>query len=163
MKRFATLLLLASTTQAMGNTHCNDQCQSALINDYYAKINQAVIQDSTPENVENFLAVLHDDVTYLHEEYEAKFDKDIWRKAFLRQMDLGRYDDTIASNTQVISIIHGYQTAAVEFVSRYRNRDDADFNSSPTRLAIFKFKDNKIVFIQDHWYHIAEQAPAQNQ
>lgn len=105
-----------------------------------SKINLSVVQHSTTENVDVFLGSLHEDVVYLHEEYEAKFDKNIWRKAFLRQMERGGYANTVEANTVLKSVIHGYQTAAVEFVSRYRNQEDTEITSSPSRLAILSSK-----------------------
>lgn len=157
MNKFAAMLFFVFSTQVSADTHCDSQCQLTLIKDYYQKINLSVVQQSTTENVDVFLGSLHEDVVYLHEEYEAKFDKTIWRKAFLRQMERGGYANTVEANTVLKSVIHGYQTAAVEFVSQYRNQEDTEVTSSPSRLAIFKFKDSKIVFIQDHWYHLAEE------
>lgn len=136
--------------------YCDSQCQRSLIEQYYAKINRAIMHDSTLEHVDDFLSVLHDDVLYLHTEYQAEFNKDIWRKAFLRQIENGRYNNSEEALTSIESIIHGYQTAAVEFISRYNDDETNELIATPKRLAIFKFKDNKIVFIQDHWYHEVE-------
>lgn len=157
MNKFAAMLFFVFATQVSADTHCDNQCQLILIKDYYQKINLSVLQHSTTENVDEFLDSLHEDVVYLHKEYEAMFDKKIWRKAFLRQMERGGYANTVEANTVLKSVIHGYQTAAVEFVSQYRNQEDTEVTSSPSRLAIFKFKDSKIVFVQDHWYHLAEE------
>jgi len=136
--------------------YCNNQCQRSLIEQYYAKINRATMHDSSLEHVDDFLNVLHDDVLYLHTEYQAEFNKDIWRKAFLRQIENGRYNNTEEAGTSIESIIHGHQTAAVEFIRYYNDDETNELITTPKRLAIFKFQDDKIVFIQDHWYHEVE-------
>lgn len=156
MRIFALLLCVTLIRTVSAQEYCDSQCQRSLIDDYYSKINQAVQRHSTEEHIDTFLATLHDDVVYLHDEYEAEFNKSTWRQAFLRQMERGSYANTTQASTLVKSVIHGYQTAAVEFVSRYAENDDSALTASPPRLAIFKFKDNKIVFIQDHWYHAVE-------
>lgn len=137
--------------------YCDSQCQRSLIEEYYEKVNRVTMRDSTSQHIDDFLSVLHDDVLYLHTEYQAEFNKDIWRKAFLRQLEKGRYNNSEKAVTSIESIIYGYQTAAVEFISRYNDDETGALISTPKRLAIFKFKDNKIVFIQDHWYHEVEK------
>ncbi|MCC2616546.1 nuclear transport factor 2 family protein [Aestuariibacter halophilus] len=152
-------VLFSSATMAQDTltNHCDNTCQTTQINQYYQHISRILMAGSSAEDVDRFLGGLHDDVRYVHAEYSADFDKAIWRRAFLRQLDKGRYTNSSDATPTINRIIHGFNTAAVEVVSRYNDDDSGELLTSPPRLAIFTFEDGKIVAIRDHWYHLAEQ------
>jgi hypothetical protein len=110
---------------------------------------------SNENDINLFLDSLHEKVRYLHSQYEADFDKNIWRAAFLKHINNGRYQNSKEATTTINKVIHGHNIAAVEFISR-NNDKDGNLIIAPPRLAIFKFQDGKISFIQDHWYHLIE-------
>lgn len=135
---------------------CSRKCQVKLITEYYQNIDKIMMTGSSMQDVEHFLSLLHDDVRYIHVEYEADFTKDVWRKAFKRQMDKGSYDSPQSAVTTVANIIHGHRVAAVEFIDRYKDDTTGELKVTPPRLAIFTFQEGKIVKIEDMWYHLSE-------
>ena len=112
---------------------------------------------STVEDIDRFLNSLHNEVQYIHAEYEADFTKEDWRTAFVRFWKTGRYDNPKEAVTTVTKIIHGYKFAAVEFISRHQNDDTGELAARPERLAMFGFKDGTISYIRDYWYHKIEK------
>ena len=155
--KILTLLAAIITSQAaLAEEVCGHTCQSEKIEDYYIKISKVMMAGSSVEDVRRFLTVLHNDVRYIHVKYEADFDKEAWHKAFMRRMEGGNYNNHPEDTTKVLRIIHGYNSAAVEFISKYTNEDGVRI-TNPKRLAFFTFKDGKISKIQDYWYHLAEE------
>jgi hypothetical protein len=150
------LLALTTSELTANDQNCLNDCQSRLIHTYYQKIDKISMRGSTEKDVTVFLDSLHENVRYIHSQYEASFDKDTWRAAFLRGVNSGRYQDTKEAITTINKIIHGHNYAAVEFVSRY-NDQDGNLSVAPPRLAVFKFQGGKISLIQEHWYHLIEE------
>ncbi len=149
-------LIMLSTSKISANAQdCLNDCQPRLIQSYYHKLDKLTMRGSTEQDVTLFLDSLHENVKYIHSQYEADFDKNTWRTAFLRGVNSGRYQDSIDAKTTINKIIHGHNVAAVEFVSR-NNDKDGNLIVAPPRLAMFKFQDGKISFIQEHWYHLIE-------
>ena len=150
--RIFTLCLILSSGASASET-CPQECQTRLINAYYAGINKIMMAESTIGDIDGFMNSLHDDVQYIHAEYGADFNKEAWRAAFVRSWKKGRYDNPKEAVTTVTKIIHGHKFAAVEFISRHKNKDTGELVVRPARLAMFGFKDGAISHVRDYWYH----------
>ena len=134
---------------------CDAACQRTQIENYYAGIDAIMLAGSSVADIDDLLGRLHEDVRYIHEEYEADFDKSTWRKAFVRQLEKGAYNDGPDGLTSILRVIHGYEFAAVEVISRYT--ENGVLIETKPRLVTFKFDQGKILQIKEHWYHLAEQ------
>lgn len=135
--------------------NCDKTCQSRLVNAYHQGIDQISRKGSSVADVDRFLDGLHPQVQYSHPEYDSEFNKTLWRQAFLRQLNAGRYTGDEQTATHINHIIHGYQHAAVEKIQHYYD-DEGNLISTPPRLEMFEFKEGKIFAIRDHWYHLNE-------
>jgi len=144
------------TTNVAADEVCDNSCQTQLITAYYKGIDNILAKGSTADDIEQFLNSLHADVNYLHPEYQADFDKAGWRNAFTGTMRKGGFNNPKEAFALVKKIIHGHNYAAVEKVDRFFNVKTGKVIETPPRLAIFSFKDKKIIYIRDHWYHAAE-------
>lgn len=83
-----TSLLLANITLAAS---CDPTCQLSQINSYFAALDKVSRKDSSIKDIDSLLALTHDDVKYIHVEYEANFTKESWRNAFIRNLERGAY------------------------------------------------------------------------
>jgi ketosteroid isomerase-like protein len=153
---FLTFLITTVAQSAATQDECKSECQLKLITAYYADIEKIIMAGSNLADIDNFLDSMHDDVHYIHVEYEAKFDKPTWKKAFIRRLEAGSYNGSNNTPTTINHVIHGYNYAAVEFISRYHDEATNKVITSSPRLAMFGFADGKISYIRDYWYHLAE-------
>ena len=149
------LLEFATPPLTANDENCLNECQSQLIQTYYQQLDKIIMRGSTEKDLTRFLDSLHKNVRYVHSQYEADFDKNTWRTAFLRGLNGGRYQNSVDAKTTINKIIHGHNFAAVEFVAR-NNDEDGNLIVAPPRLAVFRFQDRKISFIKEHWYHLVE-------
>ena len=96
------------------------------------------------------LASTHADVKYVHVQYEANFTKDIWRKAFLRNIKLGRYQNTDKNQIRILNSIAGKNHLAIEY-SHGLIQDNGDWEKTDRYLAVFGFTDGKLSLIKELW------------
>jgi hypothetical protein len=105
---------------------------------------------STSSDVDALLASTHADVKYVHVQYEANFTKDIWRKAFLRNIKLGRYQNTDKNQIRILNSIAGQNHLAIEY-SHGLIQENGDWEKTDRYLAVFGFTDGKLSLIKELW------------
>jgi hypothetical protein len=105
---------------------------------------------STSSDVDALLALTHDDVKYIHVQYEANFTKDTWRKAFLRNIELGRYQKTDKNQIRILNSIEGKNHIAIEY-SHGVIQANGKWEKTNKYLAIFGFTDGKLSLIKELW------------
>lgn len=144
----AFLITILLTTSAH-SAACADACKKQQVEDYLEHIVKIFIDGSSTQQIDNFLARLHDDVKYEHEEYGADFNKERWRAAFIRQLKLGSYKDGSNTKGRIINIIYGKNHAAVEY--SYGTLNDDGWRKGHVKFALFGFKDGKVSLVREYW------------
>ncbi len=143
----ATLMFLPKLATAQ---NCNEICQVEAVNNYFEALDKVAKKDSTPKDIDALLSLMHSDVKYVHVEYGAKFDLVSWRKAFLRNLNRGMYQNTDSNEQRIIKYIPGKNHVAVEY-SHGVIQDNGQWKATEPLLAIFGFTEGKISLIKELW------------
>ncbi|WP_340680851.1 hypothetical protein [Paraglaciecola sp.] len=129
---------------------CDSTCQLAQINSYFSALDKVSLKNSTINDIDSLLALTHDDVKYIHVEYEANFTKDTWRKAFIRNLERGAYQNSSENEMRVINTIFGKNHIAIEYSHGVIQPNGAWQPTEPL-LVIFGFTNGKISLIKELW------------
>lgn len=144
----AVSLLL--TSNALSASECNVTCQLEQVKSYFAALDKVAKKGSAVKDIDNLLTITHDDIKYIHVEYQANFTKDAWRKAFLRNLELGRYQKTEKNQIRILRSIPGKNHIAIEYSHGVIDKD-GQWKQTDNYLAIFGFTDGKISLIKELW------------
>ncbi|UTW59582.1 hypothetical protein KFE96_04545 [Kordiimonas sp. SCSIO 12603] len=150
LKLLALLPFLYLSSAISATDECSKDCQLSKIQAYFAHLDKVSMQGSTVADIDALLGDMHEDVEYIHAEYDANFDRATWRKAFIRNLEAGAYQDGPENITQIIHTIHGNRFVAVEYLGAYKDENGKNILTEP-RLAMFGFKDGKIINITEYW------------
>ena len=131
-------------------TSCDSTCQLSQINSYLSALDNVARKDSSIKDIDSLLALTHDDVKYIHVEYEANFTKESWRKAFTRNLKRGAYQNSDKNEIRIINTIFGKNHTAVEY-SHGVIQQDGTWQQTAPFLVIFGFTDGKISLIKELW------------
>jgi len=93
---------------------------------------------------------MHADVKYIHVEYEASFDKESWRKAFVRNLERDAYQNTNENEQRVLKAILGKNHVAVEYSHGVIQKDGTWQQKKPL-LVLFGFTEGKISLVKELW------------
>lgn len=129
---------------------CDEICKKQQVEVYLEHIVKIFIDGSTESDIDEFLVQLHENIKYEHPEYGANFDKKSWRKAFVRQLNLGNYTDTPNLKGGIINIIYGKHHAAVEY-SYGKTQNDGRWQKDHVKFALFGFTDGKVSLVREYW------------
>ncbi|KGJ89838.1 nuclear transport factor 2 family protein [Colwellia psychrerythraea] len=130
--------------------NCDSACQLIQIKSYFSALDEVGRKGSTIKDIDSLLAMVHKDVKYIHVEYQANFTKESWREAFIRNLNRGSYQKTKNNEARVINTIFGKNHVAVEYAHGVIN-SDGTWKKNDARLALFGFKDGKILLIKELW------------
>ncbi|WP_046006315.1 nuclear transport factor 2 family protein [Pseudoalteromonas rubra] len=144
----AFLGLLSLGAQAKAD--CTTDCQLSKVNQYFDALDTVSYKGSTAADIDALINLMHDEVKYEHIEYQANFDKPAWRRAFLRNLESGRYDSATSREIRVLRTIPGKSHIAVEYAYGV-NQADGSWQQQEPMLAVFGFKDGKISLIRELW------------
>ncbi len=140
-------LTFASASSA---SSCDTTCQLALVNSYFNALDNIARKGSSNKDIDLLLNFTHDDVKYIHVEYEANFNKDSWRKAFIRNLERGAYQHNESNEIRVLSSISGKNHLAIEY-SQGIIQADGIWQQTEPLLVIFGFTDSKISLVKELW------------
>ncbi len=129
---------------------CNDSCQLEQVKGYFTALDKVARKGSTTEDIDALLALTHKDVTYVHVEYGASFTKDTWRKAFIRNLEMDRYQNTDKNQIRILKSIAGKNHVAVEY-SHGLIQKNGKWEQADKYLAVFGFTDGKLSLIKELW------------
>lgn len=149
LKLFWILLFVILTNKSFA-VECKSECQLEQVKLYFAALDKVARKGSTSNDIDALLELTHENVKYIHVEYEANFDKKTWRNAFLRNLELGRYQNTEENEKRILRSISGKNYLAVEY-SRGIVHSDGSWSGSEPLLALFGFTDGKISLIKELW------------
>lgn len=143
------IAMLLLSNQALAND-CDTTCQMTQINAYFKALDQINVKGSNSKDIEHFLSLLHPDVKYIHVEYEARFDATAWRKAFVRNLERGAYQNGKESEQRILKTIFGKNHVAVEY-SHGVIQQDGTWQQKKPLLVLFGFTEGKISLVKELW------------
>jgi len=146
----AGILTLLAIMQPTFAQECNSSCQLQQVNAYFSALDKVSRKGSTSKNIDDLLALTHDDVKYIHVEYEASFTKETWRKAFLRNLEIDRYQNSDKNQIRILKSIAGKNHVAVEY-SHGVIQQDGQWKKTDQYLALFGFTNGKLSLIKELW------------
>ncbi len=129
----------------MDGDDCAAACQLAHIEAYFEALDTVYKEGSTVADIDALLALLHEDVRYVHVAYEADFDRATWRAAFMRNWERGAYANEAEQATHIVEVLHGKNHAAVAY-----DPGSASL-AEEALLVVFRFTDGKISRIEELW------------
>jgi hypothetical protein len=144
------LLLVLMGSMHNAGLDCYSVCQLDQVEIYFHALDKVFQKESTVADIDTLLSNLHEHVKYIHVEYEADFDKDAWRAAFIRNLERGAFNGEPERKTGILNVIHGTNHAAVEY-SRGDVIPDGPWNKRESLLVLFTFRDGKIYRIEELW------------
>lgn len=130
--------------------NCDSECQLTQINAYFSALDNVSRKGSNVKDIDALLSLTHDTVKYVHVEYEANFNKESWRKAFIRNLERGAYQNSIQNEMRVLNSIFGKNYTAIEY-SHGVIQSDGTWQQSEPLLVVFGFTDGKISLIKELW------------
>lgn len=143
------LTSLVSSKQVLASS-CDSACQLTQINSYFSALDKVSLKNSSVQDIDSLLALTHDDVKYIHVEYEANFNKQSWRKAFIRNLKRGAYQNSANNEKRILNSIFGKNHTAIEYAHGVIQADGTWQQAEP-RLVLFAFTDGKISLIKELW------------
>jgi hypothetical protein len=142
-----TSVFLSKTTLA---TNCDSTCQLEQIKSYFSALDKVSRKNSSVEDIDSLLALTHEDVKYIHVEYEANFTKVSWRKAFIRNLERGAYQTSAKNEKRILNTIFGKNHTAIEYSNGVIQQDGTWQQTEPL-LVVFGFTNGKISLIKELW------------
>ena len=130
--------------------NCDSKCQLAQINSYFSALDKVSRKNSNIKDIDSLLSLTHDDVKYVHVEYEANFTKESWRKAFIRNLDRGAYQNSFKNEIRVLNSMFGKNYSAIEY-SHGVIQLDGTWQQTEPLLVVFGFTNGKISLIKELW------------
>jgi hypothetical protein len=131
-------------------SNCDSQCQLSQINAYFSALDRVSQKGSSIEDIDSLLSLTHDNVQYVHVEYEANFTKASWRKAFIRNLKRGAYQNSNKNEMRVLNSIFGKNHTAIEY-SHGVIQADGTWQKTEPLLVVFGFTNGKISLIKELW------------
>ena len=129
---------------------CDSTCQLNQVNSYFSALGKVSRKNSSVSDIDSLLALTHDDIKYIHVEYEANFTKESWRKAFIRNLERGAYQNSEKNEMRITNTIFGKSHVAIEY-SHGVIQEDGSWQQTEPLLVIFGFTDGKISLIKELW------------
>lgn len=148
-KSLMSLLFLIISSYSVA-ADCNENCQLSQVKAYFSALDKIAKKGSTVKDIDALLAITHDDVKYIHVEYQAHFTKETWRNAFLRNLELDRYQNTDKNQIRILNSITGKNHIAIEY-SHGVFQEHGEWEKTNNYLATFGFTDGKLSLIKELW------------
>jgi hypothetical protein len=142
-----SFIILSNTSMAK---ECGEICQLEQVKAYFFSLDKIAKKGSTLSDIEALLDLTHDDVNYIHVEYQANFTKDTWRQAFLRNLKLNRYQNTDRNQIRILNSIAGKNYLAIEY-SHGLIKENGKWQETDKYLAVFGFTNGKLSLIKELW------------
>jgi hypothetical protein len=143
----ALLVSLPCVGEAAG---FDSDCQLAQIERYFAALDKVSRAGSTVEDVDALLSLTHENVRYIHVEYDADFSKADWREGFLRNLGRGAYTNGDQSEIRILNKILGKTHVAIEY-SHGIVAEDGSWKKGEPYFALFGFTDGQISLVKEFW------------
>lgn len=144
------LLLVFPASAGSDNVVCSSECRLEQVRAYFRALDKVFRKGSTVADVDDLFSALHGSVRYVHGNYEADFDRQAWRAAFIGNLERGAYRNGPERRIGIQKVIHGKNHIAVEY-SHGEVLADGTWKGSEPLLALFRFMDGRISLIEELW------------
>ncbi len=115
----------------------------------YYELNLKVFQSgSTIKDIDNIFHLFTDDFTYVHPKYGGVYTRDFLYKGYKRNQEKGSYNGKII-DIKVTNKIIGLNAIAV--TKRFIKKEGGKIIEGDEQMAVFEFKEGKIVKIKEYW------------
>lgn len=146
----AFLLICLALSNVVFAEDCQSTCQLEQVKAYFSALDKISKKGSTSRDIDALLSLTHDQVKYIHVEYQANFDKKAWRIAFIRNLKRGAFNKNQENEVRVINSISGKNHIAIEY-SDGVVQPDGSWQQIKPRLVLFAFTKGKISLIKELW------------
>lgn len=137
---------ILSSTSSIKKTH-KDSLNMVL--DKYYELNLKVFQaGSTIKDIDNIFNLFTDDFTYVHPKYGGVYSRENLYNGYKRNQEKGSYNGKTV-DIKVTSKIIGLNAIAV--TKRFIKKEDGKIVEGKEQMAVFEFKDSKIIKIKEYW------------
>ena len=144
------VILLSCFSLTSTANNCDSACQLKLVSEYFSALDKVAQANSTIADIDSLLSLMNGDVKYIHIEYQANFDRTTWRKAFIRNLKRGAYDNNENNKIKVLNSISGKNHIAIEYTHSTKQADGT-WQDDGALLVLFSFRDGKISQIKEYW------------
>lgn len=143
----AAILLISIESRA---EDCSADCQLVRVREYFVHLDAVLRKGSTVADIDALFRLFDESVRYEHLEYDASFDRESWRNAFIRNLENGSYKGE-KDRIRVLRSIHGGSHLAVEYA--YGSEDAAGdwIQEGDGLLVLFGFNGDRIVLVREYW------------
>ena len=118
---------------------------------YFSAVEAIFRRGSTEQDVDRLFALVTPDVRYVHDSYEADFERAAWHEAFLRNVRNGAFGEPADFCMGVTDAIVGARYTAVEYVYGSRREGRCVPREEDRKLALFELEDGRISLIEEYW------------
>ena len=147
----STMLLLSFLAPVnVERADCPPACQLEQVGAYFRALDKVFQEGSTVADIDALFSILHDRVRYVHADYEADFQRDAWRAAFIGNLERGAYRNGPERQLGIMTAIHGKNAVAVQY-SHGEVLPDGTRRSDEPLLVLFRFTDGRISLIEELW------------
>lgn len=122
-----------------------------IVIEYFNRLDAIYHSGSSKSDVTNFLALMTDDVRYVHRNYGADFDLKSWNEAFTRIQTNGGYNKSDQFCTAISNSIPGNSYYAIEYAVGLKLEGQCVASKAERMLVVFKFNEQKIQLIEELW------------
>lgn len=151
------LLALALLVGATGARAADDgapavmgeEAMTAMVDAWY-RLSGQELDDRGEAGIESVMALMHEDMRYVHREYDADFDRAMLTDGFRRRLERA---DTRNSTNTITNLIAGKNMVVVERSTAYERRTETGWEKRGEEdlVTLFEFRDGKIWRITEYW------------
>ncbi len=152
MKKYLFLILIVFASVNSFAKNCDGNCKEKLVRAYFNNLDVVFREGSNAEDIDALFQIFHPDVKYEHVEYQADFDFESWKEAFISNLNRGAYKKGANESIKITKMIHGKTHMAVEY--GYGTIDNEGLwmpSENVGLLILFGFKEDKISLVKEYW------------
>lgn len=152
MKKYLFLILIAFAPTHLFAETCDTNCKEKLVRAYFNHLEIIYREGSQLEDIDALFQIFHLDVKYEHVEYQADFDFESWKEAFISNLNRGSYRNKPVDSIKITKMINGKNHMAVEYGYGKVDKNGQWMPGENTGLLIlFGFKEGKISLVREYW------------
>lgn len=150
---FALALLMGATGAQAADDGApvvmSEDAMTAMVHAWF-RLSGQELEDRGEAGIEPIMALMHEDMRYVHREYDADYDRELLIDGFRRRLQRA---STRGSTNTVTNLIAGKNMVVVERSTAYERRTEAGWEKrgEDDLVTLFEFRDGKIWRIAEYW------------
>lgn len=145
----SALLLISFVASA---EECNNKCQERRVEEYFDLLSEVYRKGSKESDIEALFGLFSSDVSYEHLNYQASFNREEWKSAFLNNHRRGAYKSASNQFIKVETYIHGKGYVAVSYSYVFKSKNGSLLPKGDQKLlALFGITHGKISSVKEYW------------